>query len=102
MNLLLSQLLLFQITGVTAKDFIPRGSRFGPLKGKIYRPEEVPKEANKKYFWRVSVYNKNLLTYLQLNHKPIINHYGDKYLRFGPIKTYQPVKHYISMLPDHN
>ncbi|XP_072036675.1 PR domain zinc finger protein 1-like isoform X2 [Amphiura filiformis] len=42
-----------QIIGVSAMEFIPRGTRFGPLVGQIYRREEVPKEANRKYFWRI-------------------------------------------------
>lgn len=37
-----------------ADEYIPKGTRFGPLAGKIYREEEVPEDANKKYFWRVS------------------------------------------------
>ncbi|XP_022108984.1 PR domain zinc finger protein 1-like isoform X3 [Acanthaster planci] len=42
-----------QIVGVIAGDYIPRGTRFGPLVGQIYREEEVPREANRKYFWRI-------------------------------------------------
>ncbi|XP_038077825.1 PR domain zinc finger protein 1-like isoform X1 [Patiria miniata] len=42
-----------QIVGVVARDYIPQGTRFGPLIGQIYREEEVPREANRKYFWRI-------------------------------------------------
>lgn len=41
------------ITGVVAAEHIPRGCKFGPLTGKIYRPEEVPLDAEMKYFWRI-------------------------------------------------
>lgn len=42
-----------QVVGVLADEYIPKGTRFGPLAGKIYREEEVPEDANKKYFWRI-------------------------------------------------
>ncbi|XP_041462638.1 PR domain zinc finger protein 1-like [Lytechinus variegatus] len=42
-----------QVVGVLADQYIPKGTRFGPLAGKIYREEEVPSDANKKYFWRI-------------------------------------------------
>lgn len=41
------------ISGVMAAEYIPRGCRFGPLTGKIYRAEEVPADAEMKYFWRI-------------------------------------------------
>lgn len=44
---------LLQVLGVWSTDYIPRGTRFGPLVGTIYRRDEVPKNANRKYFWRV-------------------------------------------------
>ncbi|XP_069743574.1 PR domain zinc finger protein 1a isoform X2 [Narcine bancroftii] len=34
-------------------EYIPKGTRFGPLVGEIYTNETVPKDANRKYFWRV-------------------------------------------------
>ncbi|XP_071819299.1 B lymphocyte-induced maturation protein 1 homolog isoform X2 [Apostichopus japonicus] len=46
------------ISGVTAAEYIPRGCRFGPLTGKIYRAEEVPADAEMKYFWRIYKGNK--------------------------------------------
>ncbi|XP_071485366.1 PR domain zinc finger protein 1-like [Diadema antillarum] len=42
-----------QIVGVLADSNIPKGTRFGPLAGQIYREEEVPDDANKKYYWRI-------------------------------------------------
>lgn len=44
----------FQVIGVISKDIIPKGTRFGPLVGEIYTSDTVPKDANRKYFWRVS------------------------------------------------
>lgn len=34
-------------------DYIPRGTRFGPLTGDKYEKDNVPADANRKYFWRV-------------------------------------------------
>lgn len=42
-----------QVLGVWSTDYIPRGTRFGPLLGDVYKKDEVPKDANRKYFWRV-------------------------------------------------
>lgn len=44
---------VFQVTGVFSKEYIPQGTRFGPLQGEIYTKDNVPKLANRKYFWRV-------------------------------------------------
>lgn len=41
------------MTGVFSKEYIPLGTRFGPLQGEIYTKDNVPKQANRKYFWRV-------------------------------------------------
>ncbi|GFT22779.1 PR domain zinc finger protein 1 [Nephila pilipes] len=41
------------VQGIWSTDYIPRGTRFGPLVGEIYRQDEVPPEANRKFFWRV-------------------------------------------------
>lgn len=41
------------VMGIWSTDYIPRGTRFGPLVGKCYAKDEVPKTANRKYFWRV-------------------------------------------------
>lgn len=46
----------FQVTGVFSKEYIPQGTRFGPLQGEIYTKDNVPKQANRKYFWRVREY----------------------------------------------
>lgn len=45
---------LVQVFGVCSKEYIPKGTRFGPLVGEIYTADNVPKDANRKYFWRVS------------------------------------------------
>ncbi|XP_077977041.1 PR domain zinc finger protein 1-like [Glandiceps talaboti] len=42
-----------EISGVHSKEFIPQGTRFGPLIGKIYQKDDVPNTANRKYFWRI-------------------------------------------------
>ena len=43
-----------QVVGVCSREYIPKGTRFGPLVGEIYTAESVPRDANRKYFWRVS------------------------------------------------
>jgi len=45
-----------QIIGVVSREYIPKGTRFGPLVGESYTAENVPKDANRKYFWRVSCF----------------------------------------------
>ncbi|CAL4096410.1 unnamed protein product, partial [Meganyctiphanes norvegica] len=52
---------LSDVMGVWSTDYIPRGTRFGPLLGHIYAKDKVPKTANRKYFWRV--YRENELYY---------------------------------------
>ncbi|XP_071776921.1 PR domain zinc finger protein 1 [Centroberyx gerrardi] len=42
-----------EVLGVTSKELIPKGTRFGPLVGESYTNETVLKDANRKYFWRV-------------------------------------------------
>ncbi|RXN26309.1 PR domain zinc finger 1-like isoform X1 [Labeo rohita] len=42
-----------QVTGVFSKEYIPQGTRFGPLQGVIYTKENVPLHTNRKYFWRI-------------------------------------------------
>ena len=44
------------MTGVVSREYIPKGTRFGPLVGEAYTAESVPKDANRKYFWRVSCF----------------------------------------------
>uniref|UniRef100_A0A671SEZ5 Tissue-resident T-cell transcription regulator protein ZNF683 n=1 Tax=Sinocyclocheilus anshuiensis TaxID=1608454 RepID=A0A671SEZ5_9TELE len=41
------------VTGVFSKEYIPQGTRFGPLQGVIYTKENVPLQTNRKYFWRI-------------------------------------------------
>lgn len=38
--------------GVWSSDYIPKGTRFGPLRGARYRADQAPEE-NRKYLWRV-------------------------------------------------
>ncbi|XP_061100444.1 PR domain zinc finger protein 1a isoform X1 [Conger conger] len=42
-----------EVTGVASREYIPKGTRFGPLVGESYTAETVPKDANRKYFWRI-------------------------------------------------
>ncbi|KAK2890090.1 PR domain zinc finger protein 1 isoform X1 [Channa argus] len=42
-----------EVLGVTSKELIPKGTRFGPLVGESYTNETLLKDANRKYFWRV-------------------------------------------------
>ncbi|TRY53654.1 hypothetical protein DNTS_008655 [Danionella cerebrum] len=42
-----------QVTGVFSKEYIPQGTRFGPLQGIVYPKENVPAHSNRKYFWRI-------------------------------------------------
>ncbi|XP_037376059.1 PR domain zinc finger protein 1 isoform X1 [Talpa occidentalis] len=42
-----------EVIGVVSKEYIPKGTRFGPLIGEIYTSDTVPKNANRKYFWRI-------------------------------------------------
>lgn len=42
-----------QVTGVFSKEYIPQGTRFGPLQGVVYTKENVPLHTNRKYFWRI-------------------------------------------------
>ena len=41
------------IIGVWAKEYIPAGTRFGPMVGDVYPRLEVPQHVDRKYFWRV-------------------------------------------------
>ncbi|KAM9806707.1 PR domain zinc finger protein 1a isoform 1-T2 [Syngnathus typhle] len=42
-----------EVVGVCSREYIPKGTRFGPLVGQIYTNDSVPKDANRKYFWRI-------------------------------------------------
>ncbi|KAG7500240.1 PR domain zinc finger protein 1-like isoform X1 [Solea senegalensis] len=42
-----------EVNGVFSKEYIPQGTRFGPLQGDIYTKDNVPTQANRKYFWRI-------------------------------------------------
>lgn len=47
---------LHKVVGVVSREYIPKGTRFGPLVGENYTAENVPKDTNRKYFWRVSCF----------------------------------------------
>lgn len=53
-------LLFEQVLGVTSKELIPKGTRFGPLVGESYTNEILLKDVNRKYFWRVSKIHVNV------------------------------------------
>ncbi|XP_029352228.1 PR domain zinc finger protein 1 [Echeneis naucrates] len=42
-----------EVLGVTSKEQIPKGTRFGPMVGESYTKEILMTGANRKYFWRV-------------------------------------------------
>ncbi|KAG9493311.1 hypothetical protein GDO78_001291 [Eleutherodactylus coqui] len=42
-----------EVVGVVSKEYIPKGTRFGPFVGEVYTEVTVPKNANRKYFWRI-------------------------------------------------
>ncbi|KAM6915290.1 PR domain zinc finger protein 1 isoform 1-T1 [Xenentodon cancila] len=42
-----------EVLGVTSKELIPQGTRFGPFVGERYTDETLPKDTDRKYFWRV-------------------------------------------------
>ncbi|XP_026872832.2 PR domain zinc finger protein 1a isoform X1 [Electrophorus electricus] len=42
-----------EVISVVSREYIPKGTRFGPLVGESYTTETVPKDANRKYFWRI-------------------------------------------------
>eukprot|EP00095_Tigriopus_kingsejongensis_P007092 maker-scaffold130_size324016-snap-gene-0.17 protein:Tk07092 transcript:maker-scaffold130_size324016-snap-gene-0.17-mRNA-1 annotation:"positive regulatory domain b-lymphocyte induced maturation protein version b" len=53
LNLMIRQSGVHAVSGVWAKDIIPRGTKFGPMVGVIYRTDELEPCQDKKYFWRV-------------------------------------------------
>ncbi|KAJ7985518.1 hypothetical protein DPEC_G00352890 [Dallia pectoralis] len=42
-----------EVIGVASREYIPKGTRFGPLVGQSYTTDSVPSDANRKYFWRI-------------------------------------------------
>ncbi|XP_053316981.1 PR domain zinc finger protein 1 [Spea bombifrons] len=42
-----------EVIGVVSQEYIPKGTRFGPFIGEIFTNDTVPKNANRKYFWRI-------------------------------------------------
>ncbi|RXN02034.1 PR domain zinc finger protein 1 [Acipenser ruthenus] len=41
-----------EVIGILSREYIPKGTRFGSLVGEAYTVDTVPKNANRKYFWR--------------------------------------------------
>ncbi|KAJ8385003.1 hypothetical protein AAFF_G00196690 [Aldrovandia affinis] len=50
-----------EVMAVFSKEYIPQGTRFGPLQGDIYTKDNVPKHANRKYFWRFLLHGDSCL-----------------------------------------
>ncbi|MGH0145729.1 UNVERIFIED_CONTAM: hypothetical protein FKN15_039753 [Acipenser sinensis] len=42
-----------EVIAVLSREYIPKGTRFGSLVGEAYTVDTVPKNANRKYFWRI-------------------------------------------------
>uniref|UniRef100_A0A8C0GU70 PR domain zinc finger protein 1 n=1 Tax=Chelonoidis abingdonii TaxID=106734 RepID=A0A8C0GU70_CHEAB len=42
-----------KVVAVLSREYIPPGTRFGPLVGEVYTKENVPKNADRKHFWRI-------------------------------------------------
>lgn len=62
-----------QVIGVVSREYIPKGTRFGPLVGESYTAENVPKDANRKYFWRVSCFVSESFNKVGVGKKKKIN-----------------------------
>uniref|UniRef100_A0A8C3SAW7 PR domain zinc finger protein 1 n=1 Tax=Chelydra serpentina TaxID=8475 RepID=A0A8C3SAW7_CHESE len=42
-----------KVVAVLSREYIPPGTRFGPLLGEVYTKEKVPKNADREHFWRI-------------------------------------------------
>ncbi|EMP31069.1 PR domain zinc finger protein 1 [Chelonia mydas] len=42
-----------KVVAVLSREYIPAGTCFGPLVGEVYTKENVPKNADRKHFWRI-------------------------------------------------
>lgn len=42
-----------EVIGVKSKEYIPKGTRFGPFVGENYNKDAVPKDTNRNFFWRI-------------------------------------------------
>uniref|UniRef100_A0A670IRX3 PR domain zinc finger protein 1 n=1 Tax=Podarcis muralis TaxID=64176 RepID=A0A670IRX3_PODMU len=54
-----------EVIAVISREYIPQGTRFGPLVGKIYTRENIPKNMDQKHYWRVS--NRELYHILDMS-----------------------------------
>ncbi|KAG1670043.1 PR domain zinc finger protein 1 [Nymphon striatum] len=61
--IMIEHLSFCKVMGVWSTSFIPKGTRFGPLVGQIYKKDEVPKDTNRKYFWRIYNIEQNALCF---------------------------------------
>lgn len=57
-----------QVLGVASRELIPKGTRFGPLVGECYPNETLLRDANRKYFWRVSQLHVNCGIFLKVTY----------------------------------
>lgn len=64
-----------QVLGVTSRELIPKGTRFGPLVGECYPNETLLRDANRKYFWRVSQSHVNCGIFLNATYLSACAHF---------------------------
>lgn len=56
---------LHQVLGVWSTDYIPKGTRFGPLKGHLYEKNDLPSEqGNRNYLWPIYYSDTKRFKYL--------------------------------------
>lgn len=54
-----------QVLGVWSTDYIPKGTRFGPLKGHLYEKNDLPSEqGNRNYLWPIYYSDTKRFKYL--------------------------------------
>ncbi|XP_013382596.1 PR domain zinc finger protein 1 isoform X2 [Lingula anatina] len=65
-NLVLKPSQIFtDVVGVWSTDYIPKGTRFGPLVGEIFTKDSIPRTAEKKFLWQVH-HNHDLYLYVNI------------------------------------
>ncbi|KAM4041792.1 PR domain zinc finger protein 1 isoform 2-T4 [Anomaloglossus baeobatrachus] len=42
-----------EVSGVLSKEYVPKGTRFGPFVGEVYTIDNVPENGNRNFFWRI-------------------------------------------------